>query len=485
MSLVSLLSEVLKDYSDVRISMMTGIERTRINRIRNGKFKIEFDELNRIISTFVFDDEMKSKLYDAYLLEKLGKDKYRSRQLAKEFLRSLRSFGQGEDGVFHQGELTSVNVNFDIPDSIVTLDNALSLRRAISLVLTEAAAENDDIYIMSSPFDSTLISLIMTISSAYRKLDIKHIFSISSNNELTEPLTYYMQVARSVYPIFMLNTNYKAYYSLVGSSTNSLLPFYVLTSKYIVDISYDLTCGVIVKKKSVVDMVKKLFVERIKTSTPFIRKISTPGEFLQHYGKVMEAAASSGAATYYSLDYEPCMLHFFTSEDLQAFNRSTKDAPVALALVEKMEKILLPAFNKKNQVAFFTKKGVEAFIETGCIAEIPDGLGLVIKYERRRELLQCVLNAMKNEEKSKYIYRLFNENEFDPPLGLRFLGSGSTTDHLFVMSNSEDGVRSILSLSNPDIVSSVFDFIESLETSDMVYSREEMIAYMEDVIAKM
>ena len=89
------------------------------------------------------------------------------------------------------------------------------------------------------------------------------------------------------------------------------------------------------------------------------------------------------------------------------------------------------------------------------------------------------------DDKSQKVYYLVNEKELDLPLGLRFLGSGTKADHLFVISETHEGVRSILSLTNPDIVSAVFTFVESLPESSMVYPRAEMIAYMEKTISEM
>ena len=57
MDLVDMLNAVLEDYSDVRISQITGIERTRLNRIKNGKFKITIEELRKIVNSFMLSEE--------------------------------------------------------------------------------------------------------------------------------------------------------------------------------------------------------------------------------------------------------------------------------------------------------------------------------------------------------------------------------------------------------------------------------------------
>ena len=485
MELVKLLDDLLHDYSDVRVSAMTGIERTRVNRIRNGKFKPTYKEIESIIKAFMVSDDKAKQLYETYFLEKWGRDKFNSRVLAKEFLTSLKLLEADVNTPMSEGTMFSLNVNFKLPENIMVLNSSIAVNQVATMVITQAATENDTIRIVGSPFDDKLISMIFNLSAGYRDLEIEHIYSVASSNELTEPMTYYMEVAKAVYPIFMMNTNYKAYYSLIGHTTNSLLPYYIVTSRYAVVVSSDVSSGIIISNSQVIELVKKLFAQRMETCTPFIKKITTPGEFLQHYVRVMEIAAGVDSKTYYSIDYEPCMLHFFRPEDIGMMKKNIEDAPLVYALLQKIESQLLPTFNDQKQVAFFTKNGVDSFIRTGQIAEIPDGLGLKFTYERRKELLQLVLNAMKNEKKSQYVYRLLNEKVFDPPLGLRFLGTGAKTDHLFIMSNSKDGVRSILSLSNPDVVSSVFDFIEALEESNMVYSPEKMIDYMEKKIAEM
>lgn len=485
MDLVKLLNDLLKDYSDVKVAQLTGIERTRINRIRNGRFKIEYSELEKIIEVFMVDKETAHKMRDAYLYEKLGKDKYNSRLLAKDFLSSMKYEESSADRMLIENQNTRIAVDFDITGEIAALRSMISVRNCITMIMTKAAQENDKIMIISSPFDDHLLSMLFTITSVNRELEIEHIYALSATTELTEPSTYYMEVAKAVYPIFMLNTNYRAYYSIIGHTTSALMPFQIITGKFTMIMSPDGTSGVIVKNQPVIEIHKNLFTKRVKECTPFIRKIRTPMEFLQHYGTVMDmVAANNTGSRFYSIDYEPCMLHFFKASDLGEMGEKSKYDPALFELFNSIQINLLPAFNSRTQSAFFTKRGVEAFIKTGQIAEIPEAFGLTFGYERRRELLQCVLGAMKNK-KSTYKYYLLKESEFDPPLGLRFLGSGSKTDHLFVMSDSIGGVRSILSMSNSVIVSTVFEFIESLADSDMVYSQEKMIEYMENVIASM
>ena len=80
---------------------------------------------------------------------------------------------------------------------------------------------------------------------------------------------------------------------------------------------------------------------------------------------------------------------------------------------------------------------------------------------------------------------MINENEFKLPLGIRFLGTGSKNDHLFILSNQKEGFRSILGISQPQVLKVVFDFIESLPDTNMVYSKQELLDYLKEVISQL
>ena len=510
MDLVDMLNAVLEDYSDVRISQITGIERTRLNRIKNGKFKITIEELRKIVNSFMLSEEKAKELYDQYLYEKLGKDRYNSRLIAKEFLISLNT--DESLGLFKNSILkTSLSEDFDISEDIVAINGAFSVRRALNYVMIQATTNKDKIRAISSPFSDYFLAQIFLITSSEPELEIDHIYSLSSINELTEPLTYYMSVAKAVYPIFMLNTGYNAYYTLVGHTTNALMPYCVITSNFFMMIAPDGTSAVITKAKSVIELQKKLFDERKKLCSSFIQRIRSTYSYLEYYCSIIEkSTASIGSGVYYSIDYEPCVLCFFKKEELEQCITNINNDEKLVSLFSQFVGSSYDSFRKNKQISFFTKAGLRSFIETGTIAEIPDSIGLVLSSERRKEVLQRVLDKMKEENCNK-IYYLLNENEFAPPLGLRFLGSGTKTDHLFVISNrygdgksilsfeddskskeathspdiTSSGFRSILRFSNPEITAAVYDFVVSLHDTNMVYSKEKMIEYMERTIAEM
>ena len=483
MDLVTQLNEILQDYSDVKIAQMTGIERTRINRIRNGKFKIEFPELKKIVNSFVNNQDMAKKLYDAYLYEKLGKDKYYSRRLAKDFLTSMNFTELDENSFSEQFSKTNLTIDYDIPEENTVLSSGLAVKHAVMMIMSLAFSENDCIRIISSPEDEYIMSHVFLLTSIAPSLKIEHMFSLTSNNELTEPSTYYMEVAKVVYPIFMLNTNYRAYYTLIGHTTNALMPFHIVTSRFSISISTDSSSAVITKDKNVIELHKKLFDQKVKNTSTFINKITSAEEFLTHYCLFMEQTDLSKTNCFYSLDYEPCVMNFLNEDDFKICLKNSADNEKLTELLSKYINQLHPTFIWGRQISFFTKNGLRAFIETGEIAEIPESLGLEFDKARRKALLTQLLNHIKSG-KTERKYYLLKENEFDPPLGLRFLGSGSKNDHLFIISNKKSGVRSILSFSNPYILSGVFDFIESLPETDMVYQQDEMIEYLEKTIAE-
>ena len=486
MELTELLGELLRDYSDVSVSRLTGIERTRLNRIRNGKFQIEFDELQAIIKALMIDDDTARRLYDAFLFRRLGRDRYNAHRLTKDFLTSMK-FDEVDSGLFGSDSLRAkLSVDLDFPGEVKVITGLLSVKYIITMIMTAAASKKETVRIVSSPFHTQLLATILTLTASNNDLEIKHVFSLSTADELADPQTYYMQAAKAIYPIFMLNSNYSAYYSISGHITNSIMPYCVITRQFCLMISADAGSAVLVKNRDAVELFTKTFDNRLSKCLPFIKKIRTGGEYLAHYGRVMEAMSMNAACKrLYSIDFEPCMLHLLTEKDLLPMTIAAQNDPLANDSLQMILSELLEPFNQLPQKAFFTKRGVDSFIKTGQIAEIPEVLGLRFDYGRRREMLCAVLEEAKKNDPNSRQYYLLNENEFEPPLGLRFLGSGLGTDHLFVMSDSIGGVRSILMFSNPEVKSAVFEFIETLAESNMVYPHDEMITYLEKTIGEM
>ncbi|MEE0857915.1 MAG: helix-turn-helix domain-containing protein [Acutalibacteraceae bacterium] len=81
--------KILGDTSIYSLYKITGIERTKLQRIKNGQrlpSNEDIEKISRALSLTVFE---KKRLYQALEIETIGEDKYKSRGCTKQFLEDL------------------------------------------------------------------------------------------------------------------------------------------------------------------------------------------------------------------------------------------------------------------------------------------------------------------------------------------------------------------------------------------------------------
>ncbi len=482
MEFLSLFNETIKDYSDVKLSHLTGIERTRLNRIKNGHAKIKFDELKNIATVLMLSDESKQMLFDSFLMEKVGKDKYLSRKITKEFFRDLCIDFNSNLEKFKSFNLQT-ETHFNLPKETTVINGEASVDLAVSLTLELALSNKNKIEIISSPSHEVLFSQLFNVLSKENGITIDHILSLMPSDKLSEPYSYNINIAKTVYPLFMLNGNYCAYYLYDYSDINALMPYYIITDSISVNISKNFNSAIITQDKDIINLHRELFREQKVRSLKLVNNIQTPEEYLKSYCEFLTRTnLLDEKPLFYSVDYEPCILPYLDISELNGVLQNVCASQKLIELTNNYLHNLHPNFFNEKQISFFTKAGLNYFINTGKISEIPDCFAVELTKDRRKELLVQLLTHIKSGENTAKEYRLINDELLSIPYGFRFLGYGSQDDHLFFLSNKKNGLQSIFDLSNINILSSVFDFIESLPETDTVLTRNQTIEYLEAAI---
>lgn len=477
---------LLSGYSSVKLSQLTGIERTRLNRIISGEFSARFEELSAIADVLMIDDNEKKQLFDDFLADKLGAAKLQNWETILSFLRDMDTVPKYReyDGIIDLEHFSFKELT--LPKESLLIKGKHRIYNAITAVLEDACLNDSPVDIIDTPKNNHLFSQLYHLVSAKKDTVISHILLLSDKSEADFSNTQTISAAKNIYPLFLLSQNYMAYYNYTNLAQYALMPFFVLTNRFSLNIANDFRSAVITSNKDIIRTHKELFETQKRISSRFVNKIDSPEKYIEYYCRLIaRRTLLDKPSVHYSIDCEPFILSFLDAPKLEAlFDRGTTTSGV---FIQTMQNLYNPnkIVSKQRQILFFTKKNLMSFVETGKIQEAPKSFGIEFAPEHRKTVLKKLLSYMRSEKKNAIECRIINDEELSIPKGLRFIGNGSEIDRLFFITEEKNGEKFIVDLANPEVVSSVFNFVQAMTNSSLVLSEADTIQYIECIVRSM
>ena len=459
--------EAVGDTTIYRLSKSTGIERTKLQRIKSGQKLPTKEELELICISLALSPTKKSDLTKEYEIALIGEDRYKSRILTANFIENLYNiFESKQSSIIKQKFVESL----DIKCPSVINDKSATYSTIKTILQCEAVA-NNTIYMYGNIFDNILLDNVKNISG----LSVQHIFQLSPHDESYSNYYSNINIINKIYPIFLSQTDYHAYYYYDNNKDNSVLPYFIVTNNYLVTISYDQKSAVISQDENIIKLHKYLFEQKINNSYALITDINTimeySGFYLKHYGGL----SNSMCTKLVTLEYEPCLTPFFGNEIIEMCMR--KNIPDYPVILERAKNLLTCVYNYKQKVSIFTEKGLDNFIATGRITEIPEFVYDPIPPKARIQILNKLCKSSTDTQEIEL--HLIRDDKLRLPKNLRYCGMGQVNDFLLLLSDEKNS-NSFFELNECGFAKPFYDFASSLVDSDAVYSNEETVRIIQN-----
>ena len=192
----------------------------------------------------------------------------------------------------------------------------------------------------------------------------------------------------------------------------------------------------------------------------------------------MDAEATVKNYTYYSLENSFCSLSFL-SKDMLFAHLAVRDEETEQLLADflRRSEYLL----EQKRVFYYTKDSVRQFLADGKLEYLPQDLYTPLNPQERLLVLRRLLNRCTHPTRNLE-YHLILDNAF--PIHPNAMIDALSKSANFVGYYNNDDVFETYRIKEPNLSKWIYFFLESLASSDWVYSNEEQAAFLEDEIQK-
>ncbi len=240
-------------------------------------------------------------------------------------------------------------------------------------------------------------------------------------------------------------------------------PFYLLTEEACLQISSDLSSGLLITDSGMLLPFQKQFAALKESAKPLFCRQMTPADYLD---SLPDSEIEKGNQ-YFIYQPGPYMGSVMTPELIQKVvsPRFLHDERLLAAYASR-----IASFTERSGNGIckhvLTPEGIRHFLETGYMPEFPCDVYVPPDPKLRRGMLKDYLHLVMQREQLLLLRKPLS----DPESGLCM----SMSNHYVYFSyNSDFASPAFFLLTEPSLVKSFLTFFQTLD-SDMVYSREEM-----------
>lgn len=449
-----------------QLSAVSGLDITYISKMKSGeRICSDASKMKKLIDQLSLTPGEQYELLKLYKIARIGESNYRRYCLVKEIIESLGSVPQ---------DMISQTYNHDLGD-FHSIYGQTAVNRIVKAVLEkETSRKNGRIRILAQFDYSFLYEVLPLICCSNKNLTIDHIFFLRTPGS-PDSATYNLEAFRTILPLILTHENYhpKYCYSDIEVTANNfdLLPYAVITSEYIVNISHDAGSALMTRRPELLELFNRLYDDRENITIELASRLKTVKEMSFHY---LGYSRSNDIKALFST---PSLGQYVDDETAFCYMRNDfqdKDLLVrTLRESTAVSKVKSPLIT-----AYFTPDSIKSFLETGRMSEYPPHIYRPFDMSDRIIILNHMLTDLRNGTLSGYVLR---QNGFKVPDNLII----NTLDksRLSVMYLSDSGEQVTINISESSIVSAFTDFLSELKSdSDLVCSLPETTALLEELM---
>ena len=478
---MSIFSEKLSQLMDEKNITAYGLERlgflkrTTITKYANGKSKPpDSASLEELIRMMALGIEEAEELREAYAITKIGEPIYFRRKHVEELLKVINNTTVYP---FEMERHSCIQLKRDI-ECITGKVNVINI---MSIILSSEADEDMPmIKIAAQPeTNRELMSFLTTIASIVPGVQVEHIFCVD-NKSVNDDNAYNINVLKEIMTLIVSGVAYTPYYYYedVKSHINqfSSFPNIVITSKYLMLISYHLDRAVISGFEEFITMQREVFEEHKKGCDKYIQVLPGPLDILSYYEQVVEG--TENIIPDFSVMPDPCLFPFLDDKIVMKYARhELPNIDAAVRLLLDRIKRYRKGMERKPEVSFCTKSGFKNFMETGRITEIPSIYYDPFDPEVRLLMVKRLYTAMK-----RGTYKL---KVLDDRFNIRNISFACYNEYSMTYCYNHP-VKGMLAFGfrERSTVTSIYDYFTTLEEEQLVLSDEEAEKFVLGVIGQ-
>ena len=343
----------------------------------------------------------------------------------------------------------------------------------------ESSIKNGLIQLLLQPNNKVLFSLLASMNFP-DSLEIRHIFCLNKTDSLTtDNKSCNLEYLKTIFPLYSQSLYYQTYcfYDNVHSHfyNMNIFPYLILTTDYAVSLSSDFQSGIFFKDINLVSQFHKLY-NSIQEKCFLLFQVShmTPKN-LSFLNSIAVQTAPN-----YILQPESCFTPFISEKIIEnALRSQIPNREQILPMIKCFFKEAIHTIKDQDMHIYFTENGIEHFIYTGCLCEIPYEFARPFLPEERLLMLKALLPYCLSGH-----YHLLKKPLDQLPINLHLCVN---TQSGYLSFENSNGQTMYLLINEPGFLSIFIDYIENLnnEYNSYIATPEETANFIKKEIEKL
>lgn len=441
------------DMTIYKIAKISGLERTALNRMINGKRMMNPKDFEKFCKAVRMSKKDREKLFELYMIERDGKKKYENRKFIEKILQSmdtLLSMGEEkticENGSFADWNLTDVKKNFKGRTIVNCIENVSQMKIILRHILHEAfQKEGTEIYTnIPTSFRDFFENMEYYYGLYHKKLSVYHYLMLHASPANYYNENYNLELLCDILPwIFSSHIEYHPYFSysnsMLDDMVNTVMAYYLIADDCVLQMTVDMDKAIL----HIDPAVAALYRDKIQKSC--------------------------------RLDMEPIISEKCKIESI-AKERNFNDANMGKRLYSFSSCPSLDILQPWKSIGklsmeegcgnYFSKAGLQYFCETGRVkAQVNSGFE-ELSIQQRQVALKRIMNELQNE---RFRFRITQDT-----MPVLWQINMDTYEHgvCFQLFYDRDPSRRIV-ITESSICESFRDFWEAMEDMSLLKNSEE------------
>lgn len=408
----------------------------------------------------------RTEFFEAYHITMIGKTAYyRRKSVLKYLLNDPVQFSSSSDSFWTDDKNFSIKPDLMAPCTPLYGINTLQ-HTVIQILQKEIEHPDCKIRIIAQPTWSFLFDMLQSFGHTNPNLTIEHIFYLSSDDESynLQKQNYNMICLQKITPFYQCACTYLPYYyyNNIDSNLNNLSGFsyMILTTEYTLCCLSNTQYGTLYHAKDMNQFFHTIFNKQKQKTTILFHKIDTN---ITEYFSLVQSFEEL------TLEAQPCLTRILTPSILgkllnpHIFNKELF-----------IKNFMTLSTNTLKNTSTFTRKGLEYFMQTGKYLAYPEEIYTPAPMQIRIFLLHRMY-----EQACEGGFRLITGNLENLPLSIYL----QVSHHCGLLLFRDHGQHiTYLKLKEKSLLHAFYDFMESLESEGYLASKEETVAYLQDVL---
>ncbi len=447
------------------ISEQSGLERTSLHKILSGERPCPDGEtVERLAKVLMLDTKQTKLLREKGLIAKMGPGVYARHQHVKSLLESF-DISVLPHGLWSKSTDPAL---LEFEGDAMPIQGVEKVNRYVKTVVElEADRAGGTIRVIAQPEYTFLTNLLSHIGQSKRELTIIHIVCMQRNVSEQGDNHINLEIMSSLVPLITSVCSYQPffYYDDVQAHINelSMLPYMILTGDYAVAVASDASAAVLYRSKALRDFYSTQYNRFMESAAEALTQVQNPMSLFMGFQSPMSLEDLPG----YSIAVEPCLASFVSEHYINKYMLDSfgeKQAVIdwfgsiteSAGLMRRAECI---------RVSYFYEEGIEQFVQSGRVRELPEDYYSPIDKPDAYRLLRAMYELSRS---GRYRPAIVKKDKFKVP---RNLVMGLPSKHCVTLVYlREDRGMMISSIYERSFVKAISSFLVYLKDSEYVYT---------------